>query len=138
MVLLSNNLTYYFQDFGYFVVNPTTGNFTLKGVDRAKTFAGISGERREFKNMNPSERVAFGPTQSKVQSLIDLVKSKVKDSNPMRASNAPIPQKTKINNLFKNFKIRIPGGSAGQMKDPLGGPDLIDVKKLDKNPYNDI
>ena len=123
---------------GYFVVNPTTGNFTLKGVDRAKTFAGISGERREFKNMNPSERVAFGPTQSKVQGLIDLVKSKVKDSNPMRASNAPIPQKTKMNNLFKNFKIRIPGGSAGQMKDPLGGPDLIDVKKLDKNPYNDI
>ena len=123
---------------GYFVVNPDTGKFTLKGVDRAKTFAGISGERREFKNMNPSERVAFGPTQSKVQGLIDLVKSKVKDSNPMRASNAPIPQKTKMNNLFKNFKIRIPGGSAGQMKDPLGGPDLIDVKKLDKNPYNDI
>jgi len=28
---------------GYFVVNPDNGKFTLKGVDRAKTFAGISG-----------------------------------------------------------------------------------------------
>lgn len=118
---------------GYFTVNPDTGKFTLKGVDRAKTFAGISGEKREYIKMNPSDRVAFGPTQSKVQSLIDLVKSKVKDSNPMRASNAPIPNKTKLNNLFKNFKIRIPGGSAGDIKDPLGGPDLIDIKKVLRN-----
>ena len=118
---------------GYFIVNPDTGKFTLKGVDKAKTFAGISGEKREYIKMNPSDRVAFGPTQSKVQNVIDFVKSKVKGADVKRASNAPIPNKTKLNNLFKNFKIRIPGGSAGDIKDPLGGPDLIDIKKVLRN-----
>ena len=122
---------------GFFTVNPDTGKFTLKGVDRAKTFAGISGEKQEFKKMDPSKRVAFGPTQSKVQGIIDLIKSKVKGANIKRASNAPIPPKTLTANMFKGAFKGLPGNS-GEIKDPLGGPDLIDIKKLDKNPYNDI
>jgi len=122
---------------GFFTVNPDTGKFTLKGVDRAKTFAGISGEKQEFKKMDPSKRVAFGPTQSKVQGIIDLIKSKVKGANIKRASNAPITPKTLTANMFKGAFKGLPGNS-GEIKDPLGGPDLIDIKKLDKNPYNDI
>jgi len=121
---------------GFFTVNPETGKFTLKGVDRAKTFAGISGEKQEFKKMDPSKRVAFGPTQSKVQGIIDLIKSKVKGADIKRASNAPTPTKTLTANMFKGAFKGLPGNS-GEIKDPLGGPDLIDIKKLDKNPYND-
>jgi len=122
---------------GFFTVNPDTGKFTLKGVDRAKTFAGISGEKQEFKKMDPSKRVAFGPTQSKVQGIIDLIKSKIKGADIKRASNAPTPTKTLTANMFKGAFKGLPGNS-GEIKDPLGGPDLIDIKKLDKNPYNDI
>ena len=74
---------------GYFVVNPNTSEFKLKGVDRAKTFAGISGEKQEYKKMDPSKRAAFGPTQSKVQSIIDFVKSKVKGCQVVVLSISP-------------------------------------------------
>jgi len=123
---------------GYFVVNPNTGEFKLKGVDRAKTFAGISGEKQEYKKMDPSKRAAFGPTQSKVQSIIDFVKSKVKGADVKRASNAPIPPKTLTANMFKGAFKGMPGGTDQPLKDPLGGQiDLIDIKKLIKKPYND-
>jgi hypothetical protein len=123
---------------GYFVVNPNTGEFKLKGVDRAKTFAGISGEKQEYKKMDPSKRAAFGPTQSKVQGIMDLIKSKVKGADIKRASNAPIPQKTLTANMFKGAFKGMPGGGSGKFKDPLGGPDLIDVKQFDRNPDNDF
>ena len=122
---------------GYFVVNPNTGEFKLKGVDRAKTFSGISGEKQEYKKMDPSKRAAFGPTQSIVQSLIDKVKSNFPDVKTTRASNVGLPQKTLTANMFKSAFKGAGGGSKDQIKDPLGGPDLIDIKKLDKNPYND-
>jgi hypothetical protein len=122
---------------GFFTVNPDTGKFTLKGVDRAKTFAGISGEKQEYKKMDPSKRAAFGPTQSIVQNLIDKVKSKFPDVKTTRASNVGLPQKTLTANMFKSAFKGAGGGSKDQIKDPLGGPDLIDIKKLDKNPYND-
>ena len=123
---------------GYFVVNPDNGKFTLKGVDRAKTFAGISGEKREYIKMNPSDRVAFGPTQSKVQNVIDFVKSKVKGADVKRASNAPIPNKVLTSQMFKGAFKGMPGGSGDRpLKDPLGGQiDLIDVKELIKKPYD--
>ena len=122
---------------GYFVVNPNTSEFKLKGVDRAKTFAGISGEKQEYKKMDPSKRVAFGPTQSKVQSIIDFVKSKVKGADVKRASNAPIPPKTLTANMFKGAFKGMPGGTDQPLKDPLGGQiDLIDVRKLIKRPDN--
>ena len=124
---------------GYFVVNPDSGKFTLKGVDRAKTFAGISGEKREFIKMNPSERKSYGPSQSALQTLIDLVKKKVPGANINRASNAPIPN-AKNSDMFKKANIRLgmPGGSGDRpLKDPLGGQiDLIDVKELIKKPYD--
>ena len=95
---------------GYFVVNPNTSEFKLKGVDKAKTFAGISGEKQEYKKMDPSKRAAFGPTQSKVQGIMDLIKSKVKGADIKRASNAPIPQKTLTANMFKGaFKGNLLG-----------------------------
>ena len=121
---------------GYFVVNPDNGKFTLKGVDRAKTFAGISGEKREFIKMAPSERKSFGPTQSVIQSLIDSVKKQVPGANVMRASNAPTPNKVLTSQMFKGAFKGVPGG--GQpLKDPLGGQiDLIDVKELIKKPYD--
>src|SRR5210317_1665938 len=87
---------------GFFTVNPDTGKFTLKGVDRAKTFAGISGEKQEYKKMDPSKRAAFGPTQSIVQNLIDKVKSKFPDVKTTRASNVGLPQKTLTANMFKS------------------------------------
>ena len=124
---------------GYFVVNPDSGKFTLKGVDRAKTFAGISGEKREFIKMNPSERKSYGPSQSALQTLIDLVKKKVPGADINRASNAPIPN-AKNSDMFKKASIRLgmPGGSGDRpLKDPLGGQiDLIDVKELIKKPYD--
>ena len=123
---------------GYFVVNPNTGKFTLKGVDRAKTFSGISGEKREYKKMPVSERKSFGPTQGVVQSLIDLVKKKVPGADIKRASNAPIPNKVLTSQMFKGAFKGMPGGSGDRpLKDPLGGQiDLIDVKELIKKPYD--
>jgi len=123
---------------GYFVVNPDSGKFTLKGVDRAKTFAGISGEKREFIKMNPSERKSYGPSQSALQTLIDLVKKKVPGADIKRASNAPIPPKTLDAKMFKGAFKGMPGGSGDRpLKDPLGGQiDLIDVKELIKKPYD--
>ena len=122
---------------GYFVVNPDTGKYTLKGVDRAKTFAGISGEKREYKKMPVAERKSFGPTQAAIQSLIDLVKKKVPGADIKRASNAPIPPKTLDAKMFKGAFKGMPGGSGDRpLKDPLGGQiDLIDVKELIKKPY---
>lgn len=122
---------------GYFVVNPNTGEFKLKGVDKAKTFAGISGEKREFKSMDPSERANYGKTQSVVQSLIDKVKSKFPNVKTTRASNVSIPQKTLTANMFKTA-FKGAGGSQDGLQDPLGGPDLINVKKYNKNPYDDV
>ncbi len=123
---------------GYFVVNPDSGKFTLKGVDRAKTFAGISGEKREFIKMNPSERKSYGPSQSALQTLIDLVKKKVPGADIKRASNTPIPPKTLDAKMFKGAFKGMPGGSGDRpLKDPLGGQiDLIDVKELIKKPYD--
>ncbi len=88
--------------------------------------------------MDPSKRAAFGPTQSKVQSIIDFVKSKVKGADVKRASNVPIPPKTLTANMFKGAFKGMPGGTDQPLKDPLGGQiDLIDIKKLIKKPYND-
>jgi len=123
---------------GYYTVNPDTGKFTAKGVDLAKTFAGVSGEPVTFKtDMDKTSRKEYGKTQTTVQSLINMIKNKLPDVKTTRASNLPLPQKTLTANMFKGAFKGLPGNS-GEIKDPLGGPDLIDIKKLDKNPYNDI
>jgi len=49
---------------GYFTVSPE-GDFKLKGVDKAKTFAGISEKEKFYKtDMTTAERTAFGKEQS--------------------------------------------------------------------------
>ena len=124
---------------GYFVVDANTGEFKLKGVDKSKTFAGISGEPTVFKtDMTTPERKEFGKKQSTVQSLIDTIKNKFPNIKTTRGSNLPLPQKTLTANMFKNaFKGRGAPGPGGDIKDPLGGPDLINVKKFNNNPYDD-
>ena len=48
------------------------GDFLLKGVDKAKTFAGLSGDEKVFKtDMTTPERKEFGKKQSTIQKLID-------------------------------------------------------------------
>lgn len=122
---------------GYYTVNPDTGKFTAKGVDLAKTFAGVSGEPTTFKtDMDKTGRKQYGKTQTTVQGLIDMIKNKLPNVKTTRASNLPLPPKTVTANMFKSAFKGLPG-KAGEVKDPLGGPDLIDIKKLDKNPYND-
>ena len=55
---------------GYFKVGED-GNFLLKGVDKAKTFAGLSGDEKVFKtDMTTPERKEFGKKQSIIQELI--------------------------------------------------------------------
>tara|TARA_X000001388_G_scaffold60688_1_gene46106 strand:+ start:733 stop:2268 length:1536 start_codon:yes stop_codon:yes gene_type:complete len=83
---------------GYFQVSED-GKFKLKGVDKSKTFAGLSGDETVFKTaMTAKERKEFGKTQSTIQKLID--------ENPSlkRASNV----------LLKGTKI------AGKVIKPLG------------------
>ena len=56
---------------GYFKVSED-GKFKLKGVDKSKTFAGLSGDETIFKTaMTTKERKEFGKKQSKIQKLID-------------------------------------------------------------------
>ena len=56
---------------GYFQVSED-GKFKLKGVDKSKTFAGLSGDETIFKTaMTTKERKEFGKKQSKIQKLID-------------------------------------------------------------------
>ena len=68
---------------GYFNVDEK-GNFELKGVDKSKTFAGLSGDEKIYKDMTGAERKAFGKKQSVIQNLIDKI------PGTMRASNLPI------------------------------------------------
>ena len=58
---------------GYFQVDKQ-GNFKLKGVDKSKTFAGLSGDEKVFKtDMTTPQRKDFGKKQSIIQKLIDDV-----------------------------------------------------------------
>ena len=44
---------------GYFEVS-ADGKFNLKGVDKSKTFAGVKGEEKFYKDMTSKERKDFG------------------------------------------------------------------------------
>jgi hypothetical protein len=56
---------------GYFQVSED-GKFKLKGVDKSKTFAGLSGDETIFKTaMTSKERKDFGKQQSSIQKLIN-------------------------------------------------------------------
>lgn len=123
---------------GYFTVNPDTLKFNPKGVDLSKTIGGVYGDPTIYKTMTDPERKNVGIQQTKVQNVIDFIKSKVKGADITRASNLPLSTKTLTANMFKNaFKGKGAPGPGGDIKDPLGGPELIDVKKFNKNPYDD-
>lgn len=90
---------------GYFTVDPKSGEFKLKGVDKAKTFAGLSGEEKFYKtDMTAAERKNFGKQQSKIQSIID------KNPGLQRATS-------------------IKGGGGTQMFDPFKPGGLSPLRK---------
>jgi hypothetical protein len=71
---------------GYFQVDKQ-GNFKLKGVDKAKTFAGLSGDEKVFKtDMTASQRKDFGKKQSIIEKLIDDVPS-LKRASSLKGSS---------------------------------------------------
>lgn len=71
---------------GYFQVDKE-GNFKLKGVDKAKTFAGLSGDEKVFKtDMTTPQRKDFGKKQSIIQKLIDDVPS-LKRASSLKGSS---------------------------------------------------
>ena len=71
---------------GYFQVDKQ-GNFKLKGVDKAKTFAGLSGDEKVFKtDMTTPQRKDFGKKQSIIQKLIDDVPS-LKRASSLKGSS---------------------------------------------------
>ena len=71
---------------GYFKVDKQ-GNFKLKGVDKAKTFAGLSGDEKVFKtDMTTPQRKDFGKKQSIIQKLIDDVPS-LKRASSLKGSS---------------------------------------------------
>ena len=93
-------------------VDPETGTISwdieytpLKGVDKAKTFAGLSGEEKFYKtDMTAAERKNFGKQQSKIQSIID------KNPGLQRATS-------------------IKGGGGTQMFDPFKPGGLSPLRK---------
>ena len=92
---------------GYFTVSPD-GDFKLKGIDRAKTFAGISGEEKFFKlDMNSAQRKDFGKRQLKIQKLLDEIPELKK------ASNIERPEKALLRDQIKDFNIRTGGPTLG-------------------------
>jgi hypothetical protein len=71
---------------GYFQVDKQ-GNFKLKGVDKAKTFAGLSGDEKVFKtDMTTPQRKDFGKKQSIIEKLIDDVPS-LKRASSLKGSS---------------------------------------------------
>ena len=71
---------------GYFQVDKQ-GNFKLKGVDKSKTFAGLSGDEKVFKtDMTTPQRKDFGKKQSIIQKLIDDVPS-LKRASSLKGSS---------------------------------------------------
>ena len=103
---------------GYFKVGED-GNFLLKGVDKAKTFAGLSGDEKIFKtDMTSPERKEFGKKQSTIQKLIDDVPGlKRLSALPIRniIDIAPLPGPLK---LLKKFA----GGGIAKEAGVSSGP----------------
>ena len=95
---------------GYFQVDKQ-GNFKLKGVDKAKTFAGLSGDEKVFKtDMTTPQRKDFGKKQSIIQKLIDDVPS-LKRASSLKGSSSG------------------KGGGGTQMFDPFKPGGLSPLKK---------
>ena len=95
---------------GYFQVDKQ-GNFKLKGVDKSKTFAGLSGDEKVFKtDMTTPQRKDFGKKQSIIQKLIDDVPS-LKRASSLKGSGSG------------------KGGGGTQMFDPFKPSGLSPLRK---------
>jgi len=95
---------------GYFQVDKQ-GNFKLKGVDKSKTFAGLSGDEKVFKtDMTASQRKDFGKKQSIIEKLIDDVPT-LKRASSLKGSSSG------------------KGGGGTQMFDPFKPGGLSPLRK---------
>ena len=95
---------------GYFQVDKQ-GNFKLKGVDKSKTFAGLSGDEKVFKtDMTTPQRKDFGKKQSIIQKLIDDVPD-LKRASSLKGSSSG------------------KGGGGTQMFDPFKPGGLSPLRK---------
>ena len=96
---------------GYFEVNPETGEFKPKAGNYKMSFAGLEGKNEIFKDMTGKERKDF---ERKISALENAKKIK----GVTTADKAPIPEKSKVLNMFKNFgkaKTAIPAAIIGGM-----------------------
>ena len=121
---------------GYFKVNEA-GEFLLKGVDKAKTFAGLPGDEKVFKtDMTTPERKDFGKTQSTIQKLID-------ETPGLKRASSLVPKNFIDIIPFKPLKLVKPlfaeGGLSGGDKSgppPERGPNPQGLLSLMKRARN--
>ena len=104
---------------GYFRVNPDTGEFVKKGGNFKKTFAGVEGEDKIFKDMTGKERKTFERKISNLEKLKTIpgvtTASNIKTFSHMDSTSYPsktyvrdelkkVPVETKVNPI-KDFDI---------------------------------
>jgi len=103
---------------GYFEVNPETGEFKPKAGNYKMSFAGLEGKNEIFKDMTGKERKDF-------ERKISALENAKKIEGVTTANKAPIPEKSKMLNMFKNFgkaKTAIPAAIfGGAMASGMGG-----------------
>ena len=85
---------------GHFRVDPDTGEFLKKGGDFKKTFAGIEGEDKIFKDMTGKERKTFERKISNLEKLKTIPEITT-------ASKIGRPEKALLADEFKAFSSKI-------------------------------
>ena len=85
---------------GHFRVDPDTGEFVKKGGNFKKTFAGIEGEDKIFKDMTGKERKTFERKISNLEKLKTIPEITT-------ASKIDRPEKALLKEDFKAFSSRI-------------------------------
>jgi hypothetical protein len=95
---------------GHFRVDPDTGEFVKKGGDFKKTFAGIEGEDKIFKDMTGKERKTFERKISNLEKLKTIpgvtVASNIKPYDNMDPTS--YPSKTYVRNELKKVPVNAP------------------------------
>ena len=95
---------------GHFRVDPDTGEFVKKGGNFKKTFAGIEGEDKIFKDMTGAERKTFERKISNLEKLKTIpgvtVASNIKPYNNMDPTT--YPSKTYVRDELKKVPVSAP------------------------------
>ena len=95
---------------GHFRVDPDTGEFVKKGGNFKKTFAGIEGEDKIFKDMTGAERKTFERKISNLEKLKTIpgvtVASNIKPYNNMDPTS--YPSKTYVRDELKKVPVNAP------------------------------